>query len=248
MTSINQPTNHQLTDANITPSNPPTDPPTPPPTKKGGRKTSQQKDAELKEKDATIKDMMKRMKEMEVNMRAMVKDKEEWMAKKPTRKPREPKPIIYWEGQVETEGGWKFDSLANAMNYAKTLKGDETLLFVADWGQSFAEKKEKTADKRGPRRMEPKEAMDSCDRCEVNIWTADGRTGRCPTRKFCMRGDRNICKRHNTDADKHMLKYEGWTIEDGHHYGWWDDESSHQKFKQHNIRKDFVPQSRRKKV
>ena len=197
-----------------------------------------------------IEAKMKKMEEqMEMMMRMMTEKDAEIaeLKKKPVRKAKEPKPPTYWEGQVETDGGWKFETAETAMAYAKSLKGDETLLFVMNWNQSFTERKEKTAGKRKPV-GEVKNADDEI-RCEATT-IRNGEIVRCRCKGEFMRGERKICKRHNGDADNHFAKYENWKIEYGTHMGWWDDLSTHHRDwdkAKHPIRKDWVKPTRVKK-
>ena len=235
MTSTNQPTNHQLTDANDTPSNPPTDQPT---KRKGGRKS---KDAEREAMRAEIEAEMdvRYLREVDMKVEAMRKALEEKLRaeyegqivelkKKPVRKPREPKPIIYWEGQVECEGGWKFDSKESAKNYAKSLKGADLMLdFMMDWDEPFAERKEKTTGKRSLIMKPMKEGLTDENRCETRKWNyKDGYAQRCNNEGKFTRGTHKICKRCNSAADNHMNMYLDWEEEFGTILGWATDDQS----------------------
>jgi len=246
MTTTNQPTN-TLPDANIAP----TDPPTPTETDKERRKrlSAEKKALEIEALRAEMRA------EVEAEMRAELAKKDAEIAdlkKKPVRKAREPKPPTYWEGQVETAEGWRFESKETAKLYGKSLKGEEKDDFMMEWDEPFAEKKEKTAGKRG--RVGEIKNADEPERCESTT-CRNGEIVRCKSKFSALRGGRRICTRHNKDADNHFAKYENWKIEYGTHGGWYDEKETIGRDthkgpdgkKLHPVRKDWVKPPRGKK-
>ena len=245
MTSTNRPTN-TLPDANITPTSPPTNRPTSTETDKEKRKrqTAEKKKKEKEQMRAELRA------EMEAEMEAMRAEIAE-LKKKPERKGREPKPLTYWEGQVETEGGWRFETAETAGEYAKSLKAKDAVDFMINWGQSFVERKEKITGRIINQSTDrTKNGENGCEVLVPKIaggWK-HGAEG-CGRNFNALRGGRRICRQHEKTADDHMAKYANWKEEFGTHNGWVG-EVPQARIKDktlHHIRNDYVKQTRGKK-
>ena len=261
MTTTNPPT-PQLTECEN--SHQPTDQPTATETDKERkarkaeekkRKTAENKkkkyDADY-EREAMEADLRQQMADMEAKFKRMMatelakKDAEILeLKKKPVRKPREPKPTEYWEGQVKTDDGWRFENKESAKLYGKSLKGDEKDDFMIDWDQTFAEKKEKKTGRVINKNTDRTKNGDQG--CQIRVpkiaggWK-NGAEG-CG-RKFCaLRGGYRICKQHEKTANDHMERYSNWKVEYGTHNGWMGGEELPKPIKNPN----YVKASRGKK-
>jgi hypothetical protein len=170
------------------------------------------------------------------------------LEKKPVRKPREPE---YWEGQIETEGGWRFESKEYAKIYAKSLKADEAVEFMCDWDEAFVEKKEKKSGKRNLFMKPPKEGLKDECRCEAFKWNYGEKIHqRCSNEAKKDRAGRRICGRCNQTAEEQMKKLLGWKIEFGTREGWYDEdrETIERRKMEHKLDPNYEPKRRGKKV
>ena len=245
--TTNQPTN-TLPDANTAPTDPPTG------------ETAQERRKRLSaEKKALEKEKMRAelRAELEAEMRAELAKKDAEIAdlkKKPVRKAREPKPPTYWEGQVETEdGNWRFETAETAKLYGKSLRGDERDDFMMNWGQSFAEKKEKKSGRGEGKDARTLKATESKNRCSANVWNG-GNGCRC---RFDGNFDAidfegkavKVCKTHKNSIDNAMMKYIDWKPEMGYICGWHDqpDWKEQHDTNKNKIRPDFKKKPRGKK-
>jgi hypothetical protein len=199
--------------------------------------------------------------EMREKMEAKMRDMEQKIAdlktKRPTRKPREPKPIIYWEGQVETDGGYRFDSVETAMAYAETLPKGEALKYVANWAQSFTEKKDKKSTKNRDYDARELPANETATRCSANLWNnGDGCRCRRDGGKTSIdwKGEEvYLCDQHFKNIKENVDKWKLWEEVCGNcpKNGWWDDEewrSKMRKAEKGGKKADWVAPSRVRKV
>jgi hypothetical protein len=232
-----------------------------PPKKKQPTKDEMRKQIEAemrKQIEAEVRAEMEEMREqMDELILALKMENDRLKASKPTRKPREPKPVEYWEGQTENEvGEWEFINEDYAEKFADATFKDkkEYTKFMKNWCQPFAERKVKTANKRsagGDATL--LKATTSTNRCSANLWN-NGDGCRC---RFDGKFDATdwegkavkVCKNHKNSIDNAMSKYIDWKREYGYICGWWDQPNWREQHdtNKNRIRPDFKPKPRGKK-
>ena len=229
MTTIDNNNNNKIPDADITRTDPPTD----------DKTNATDPPTEEQSVEAMRAYFQKMMDEQEARHKQELEQVQR--TTKTVRKARDPKPIIYWEGQVEVDkssdsdsdeddaGKWEWKDEASADKYADaTFKTKlEYYKFMLDWQTPFENRYEKTAGKRGLVMKPLKEGLTDENRCETRKWNyADKHSQRCNNKAFELRGTHNICKRCKSAADNHLFMYLGWKVEYGTILGWATDDKS----------------------
>ena len=205
-----------------------------------------------------VREMDARIEAMRVKMETKVRAEiEASMLLKPAKKAREPKAPTYWEGQVETEGGWKFDSLEMAIKYGETLPKGEAMLFIGNWNQTYAEKKEKKSIKNRDYDARDLPANETATRCSANLWN-NGNGCRCRRNgnktSIDWKGEEvYMCDQHFKNIKENLDKWKLWEEVCGKcaKNGWWDDEdwkSKMSRAEKGGKKADWVAPTRGKKV
>ena len=90
------------------------------------------------------------------------------------------------------------------------------------------------------------ENIDFNTNCQSCIYNGKGYSMRpCKKAGTLMRGTHRICKLHNKNADTHLAKYVGFTVEMGTHLGWYGEEETYHQEKGREIKPDYVKPSRK---
>ena len=107
-------------------------------------------------------------------------------------------------------------------------------------------KTSRTAKKTEEEIKKDEENIDFNTNCQSCIYNGvKGSMRPCKKAGTLMRGTRRICKTHNKNADTHLAKYVGFTVEMGTHLGWYGEPETYHQEQGKGIKEDWVKPSRK---